>query len=64
MWLKIIQFKQKSKPPRNMKATFENSVDVLVKAYLNDTLEHGQCHACAVGNLICAETGNLLNREK
>lgn len=35
-----------------MKATFENSVDVLVKAYLNDTLEHVSCSACAVGNLI------------
>lgn len=35
-----------------MKATFEKSVDVLVKAYLNDTLEHGNCYACAVGNLV------------
>lgn len=33
-------------------ATFENSVDVLVKAYFNDTLQHGNCSACAVGNLI------------
>jgi len=41
-----------------MKATFENSVDVLLKAYLNDTLEHGNCYACAVGNLVA----NGLNR--
>lgn len=37
-----------------MKPSFENSVDVLVKAYLNDELEHGKCSACAVGNLVCA----------
>lgn len=34
------------------KATFENSVNVLVRAYLNDTLDAGDCKACAVGNLI------------
>ncbi len=37
-----------------MKATFENSVNVLVKAYLNDTLEHANCYACAIGNLVAA----------
>lgn len=37
-----------------MKPTFDNTVDILVKAYLNDTLEHGNCSACAVGNLITA----------
>lgn len=31
-----------------MKATFENSVDVLVKAYMNGTLMHGDCERCAV----------------
>lgn len=35
-----------------MKATFENTVDILVKAYLNDTLKHGNCAACAVGNIV------------
>jgi hypothetical protein len=35
-------------------ATFENSVSVLVKAYLNETLTHGDCLACAVGNLVSA----------
>ena len=39
-----------------MKATFEKTVDILVKAYLNDTLEHGVCSACAVGN-ICLAAG-------
>ncbi len=37
-----------------MKATFKHSVDVLVKAYLNGTLQHCNCRACAVGNLIVA----------
>jgi len=32
--------------------SFENSVNILVKAYLNDTLKHFRCGACAVGNLI------------
>lgn len=38
-----------------MKATFENSVSVLVRAYMNDTLRHGDCTACAVGNLLGGE---------
>lgn len=36
---------------------FEHSVNVLVKAYVNDTLQHGNCWACAVGNLICEAKG-------
>jgi hypothetical protein len=35
-----------------MKATFEKSVAILIKAYLNDTLRNGSCHSCAVGNLV------------
>jgi len=35
-----------------MKATFDNTVDILVKAYLNNTLKHGDCTACAVGNIL------------
>lgn len=35
-----------------MRPTFEKTVDILVKAYLNDTLVHGYCAACAVGNII------------
>lgn len=31
---------------------FNHTVNVLLKAYLNDTLQHGNCFACAVGNLI------------
>lgn len=40
-----------------MKATFENTVDILVKAYLNDTLIRGNCCACAVGNLVAHGLG-------
>lgn len=31
---------------------FHYTVNVLVKAYLEDTLAHGVCTACAVGNII------------
>ena len=31
---------------------FAYTVNVLVKAYLNDRLEHGDCRACAVGNIV------------
>lgn len=45
---------------------FNHSVNVLVKGYLDDTLKHGNCYACAVGNLICDsmgfEWGKTLNR--
>lgn len=34
------------------KPTFDNTVNILVKAYFNDTLEHLNCSACAVGNII------------
>ena len=40
-----------------MKATFEHSIDVLVKAFMNNTLEHNNCCACAVGNLVADGIG-------
>lgn len=42
-----------------MKATFENTVDILVKAYINGTLEHANCCACVVGNIIRANGVDL-----
>jgi len=33
-------------------AKFNETVSILVRAYLNDTLIHGDCCACAVGNII------------
>lgn len=47
-----------------MKPTFENSVNVLVQAYLSDTLLHGNCYACAVGNLVAAGMGYSFVRTK
>lgn len=35
-----------------MKPSFDHTVSILVKAYLNDTLIPGDCMSCAVGNLI------------
>lgn len=46
-----------------MKATFDHSVKVLIAAYLNDTLQHTNCHACAVGNLIADANGWKLKRQ-
>jgi hypothetical protein len=40
-----------------MRPTFNQTVNVLVQAYLNDTLEHSNCYACAVGNIIAAANG-------
>jgi hypothetical protein len=39
---------------RNELEKFHHTVGILVKAYLNDTLEHGVCTKCAVGNLVIA----------
>jgi hypothetical protein len=36
---------------------FNHSVNVLVQAYLNNTLQHGNCYACAVGNIIADGLG-------
>jgi hypothetical protein len=33
---------------------FHKTLGILVKAYMNDTLKHGDCAACAVGNIIAA----------
>lgn len=30
---------------------------ILFDAYYNDTLEHGNCYACAVGNIVAANMG-------
>lgn len=39
------------------KPLFDKTLNILVKAYQNDTLEHGDCNACAVGNMIAANCG-------
>lgn len=39
------------------KERFDKTVGILVKAYMNDTLTHGECAACAVGNIVAARIG-------
>ncbi len=36
---------------------YSKTVDILVQAYFNDTLEHGNYCGCAVGNIIAANFG-------
>jgi hypothetical protein len=43
---------------------FKHTMDLLVKAYLNDTLIHGNCAACAVGNMIADSMNYSFKREK
>lgn len=42
-----------------MQATFDNTVSILVKAFLQGKLQHGSCTACAVGNLVTAARPEL-----
>ena len=39
---------------------FNHTINVLVRAYLNDTLHHGICSACAVGNIVHAAGAPML----
>jgi hypothetical protein len=41
----------------NRMKLYQKTVDVLLDAYNNNTLEHGNCSACAVGN-ICKEAAD------
>jgi hypothetical protein len=36
---------------------YKKTVDILYDAYFNDTLEHWNCTACAVGNIVAANMG-------
>lgn len=36
---------------------YNKTVDILVNAYFNDTLAHGNCFACAVGNIVAGNMG-------
>lgn len=36
------------------KELYERTVNILVDAYFNDTLRHGNCFYCAVGNIVRA----------
>jgi hypothetical protein len=43
-----------------MKAEFQNTVSILVKAFLEGTLLKGDCRACAVGNICAAATNRVI----
>lgn len=45
-----------------MKANFDNTVSILVKAYFDGTLEKDNCYACAVGNIVDASNGFTFER--
>lgn len=45
-----------------MRATFDNTVSILVKAYFNDELAHKLCCACAVGNIVANALGTKPKR--
>jgi hypothetical protein len=45
------------------KELFDKTVKILVNAYLNNSLEPGNCHACAVGNIIAANMGIKYNKD-
>lgn len=36
---------------------FDRTISILVKAYLNNTLEHTNCYACAVQNIVAGNMG-------
>lgn len=36
---------------------YNKTVDILVQAYFSHTLEHGNCFACAVGNIVAGNCG-------
>jgi hypothetical protein len=39
---------------RDERKKFDETVAILVKAYLEGTLEHANCYACAVGNIVAS----------
>lgn len=41
---------------------FNNSMDILVKAYFNGHLRHNTCSACAVGNLVMDLGNGIYNQ--
>lgn len=41
----------------NRPELYQRTVAILYTAYYNDTLSHGDCCACAVGNLVAANLG-------
>jgi hypothetical protein len=46
-----------------MQASFDNTVQILIKAFLEGTLLKGDCHACAVGNICASAIGTEVTIE-
>jgi len=46
------------------KELFNRTISILVNAYLNDTLEHGQPCGCAIGNLVAANNGYSIQKSE
>lgn len=42
---------------------YNKTVNILVDAYFNDTLEHGNQCGCAVGNMVAANMGIVIKKE-
>lgn len=47
----------------NNQEKFEDTINILVKAYQNNTLQKGDCNACAVGNIIANKCGILYTKD-
>jgi len=45
-----------------MTERFEKAYNVLLKAFMNDTLASGTCAACAVGNIIADAMGGVIRK--
>lgn len=43
---------------------YNKTVNILVQAYFNDTLEHGYCTCCAVGNIVAANMGYCISKDR
>lgn len=43
---------------------YNRTIDIIYKAYFNDTLRHSNCYACAVGNIIAANKGYVFAIDK
>lgn len=43
---------------------YQKSVDILAKAYVDNTLERANCCACAVGNLVAANCGIKMQKRR
>ncbi|GEO03833.1 hypothetical protein AAE02nite_14970 [Adhaeribacter aerolatus] len=45
------------------KELYDKTIKILVNAYLNNSLVQGNCHACAVGNLVAANLDIKFNQD-